>query len=260
MTHTKWFNEDGSRMACSRENCQRPVHVSGLCARHYSSAWKKGQQPPSLHYTFKDGTRMKCCQLDCEREVKARGLCQMHYARVLNSGKPRKKWRQTKWTNSDGTRMLCMDDGCNEPIKTNGKCQFHYDREWRLKNRPNTMKVCPVPGCGRPMIKKSSICGACNSTRWRYNLDYKTYIELRKPENYKCGNPACGSTTHLHLDHDHKCCDNRVKSAGDKVSCGRCIRGWLCLGCNTSLGKMRDDPRMLEGLLQYLQKSKTPEA
>jgi hypothetical protein len=35
-------------------------------------------------------------------------------------------------------------------------------------------------------------------------------------------------------DHDHSCCP--VPASGHTVSCGKCLRGLLCVQCNTRLG------------------------
>jgi Recombination endonuclease VII len=35
-------------------------------------------------------------------------------------------------------------------------------------------------------------------------------------------------------DHDHSCCP--VPASGHTVSCGKCLRGFLCVQCNTRLG------------------------
>lgn len=41
----------------------------------------------------------------------------------------------------------------------------------------------------------------------------------------------------LHFDHDH--------ATGQ-------FRGWLCMSCNTALGKFRDDPALLQRAIEYL--------
>ena len=60
---------------------------------------------------------------------------------------------------------------------------------------------------------------------------------------------ACGTTDHggnnWHIDHDHACC-------ATKKSCGRCVRGVLCSGCNLALGHLKDNRSRVVALLGYL--------
>lgn len=57
----------------------------------------------------------------------------------------------------------------------------------------------------------------------------------------------------FHVDHDHRCCPTTPK---DTRTCGECVRGILCPGCNTGIGKLKDDVRILENAIRYLEEHK----
>lgn len=67
------------------------------------------------------------------------------------------------------------------------------------------------------------------------------------------GCQACGSMDDLHVDHDHACCP------GSKT-CGTCVRGVLCGGCNRAAGCVSDDPDRLHALAWYLEESRAAPA
>lgn len=48
-----------------------------------------------------------------------------------------------------------------------------------------------------------------------------------------------------YVDHDHSCCPGYR-------SCGKCVRGLLCVKCNTLLGMAKDSPDVLRSALKYL--------
>jgi hypothetical protein len=49
----------------------------------------------------------------------------------------------------------------------------------------------------------------------------------------------------LDIDHDHRCCPGTY-------SCGKCIRGLICLACNRALGLFQDNPEILRIAANYL--------
>jgi hypothetical protein len=68
----------------------------------------------------------------------------------------------------------------------------------------------------------------------RYNITEQQFNWLLKVQEFACamcGDPF-GEDCAICVDHDHDCCMT------EKKSCGKCIRGLLCLDCNTTLGKI----------------------
>lgn len=51
----------------------------------------------------------------------------------------------------------------------------------------------------------------------------------------------------LTVDHDHSCCPGAT-------SCGRCVRGLICMRCNATLGMLNDDLATAEAVVEYLQR------
>jgi hypothetical protein len=49
----------------------------------------------------------------------------------------------------------------------------------------------------------------------------------------------------FNVDHDHSCCNG-------ETTCGRCVRGILCSGCNGGIGLLRDDITILTKAIEYL--------
>lgn len=58
----------------------------------------------------------------------------------------------------------------------------------------------------------------------------------------------CGRGRPLVIDHDHGCCPGNL-------SCGRCVRGMLCMHCNIGIGNLGDDPDRLEAAARYLRRA-----
>ncbi len=48
------------------------------------------------------------------------------------------------------------------------------------------------------------------------------------------------------VDHDHNCC-------ATQRSCGKCVRGLIHKQCNMVLGASKDNPKLLQGAVAYLE-------
>jgi len=68
-----------------------------------------------------------------------------------------------------------------------------------------------------------------------YGLTLEQLDQMLMAQGMKCA--ICERPLEkYHVDHDHACCN--VKSP--KRTCGNCIRGLLCAGCNGLLGRFED--------------------
>jgi len=56
---------------------------------------------------------------------------------------------------------------------------------------------------------------------------------------------SCKTRSGLNIDHDHNCCPGTY-------SCGNCVRGVLCMQCNTALGLLDDNKEKIKNLIKYL--------
>lgn len=139
--------------------------------------------------------------------------------------------------------------------------------------KPSQVKRCPK--CGEENLSKfgkniaqrdglQTYCKDCQSKmgrkasrayhlRNKYGLTLDTYVALFEKQGGKCAicrrEPAPGYP--LSIDHDHSCCPG-------KKTCGKCIRGLLCVICNSFLGRCGDDIAVFEAAIAYvLQRNST---
>jgi len=121
----------------------------------------------------------------------------------------------------------------------------------------------PCRFCGEATGSPFAVCKDCTRTTPWANALRKHHAPEWVWEHMvtlgTCMNPACRADltgtykrpdngayiTLLHVDHDHTCCAHAT-------SCGNCIRGVLCQGCNMALGMLRDDLKVIQGLATYL--------
>ncbi len=204
---------------------------------------------------MKTATCINCSRL---RPIKTRGMCESCYSMFRR--------RRDSANGKKRVGKPCMD--CGGPRTTNepGRCADCY-----IKHR-NQPTVCP--GCNR--LERCYLYGVCQDCykltigeeRKRVLLERKVKA-VRKyalkalfklsPEQYDImlaaqgGHCACCPATHdgkigkdgderlkkLAVDHDHKT---------------GVIRGLLCTGCNTSLGRLGEDPARIRKLADYAER------
>ena len=91
-------------------------------------------------------------------------------------------------------------------------------------------------------------CHFAKKLRRQYKLTPESYGAILDSQGGVCA--ICKtppSSKRLSVDHDHSCCPG-------EVTCGKCVRGLLCDGCNWWLGLINDDLTRLTEAEQYLRR------
>lgn len=168
------------------------------------------------------------------------------------------------------TAKTCDGPECSRQPKVKGLCRGHYEQQRRgIQLTPLRLRS-PNPAHRDEQGRKQ--CASCRS--WVAEGEFprmKTSLDGLNPSCTRCkvlspfglnrvtfaallvvqggGCAICGGQStdgrNFHVDHDHACCP-----AGR--SCGRCVRGLLCNGCNVGIGMLGDDAARLRKAADYL--------
>ena len=102
--------------------------------------------------------------------------------------------------------------------------------------------VCLVESCDMSVFA-SEVCAMHGARSKPYNLSVDQIVDLWRESRCQ----TCGTTESLNIDHDHACCPG-------SGSCGKCVRGLLCRGCNFALGAAKDSTQTLQNMISYLKR------
>lgn len=184
--------------------------------------------------------------------------------------------RPQHWRPTSGTYLpYCGPSGCANPERKCLNCGERFNR--LLADRTKYCSAeCAAEGKRNKALEDT--CALCGRRGHRYGVGPYVCAPCREPIRRVHGrlsahnvpvhmwqtlidDPTCricgvdimksvpdGSgrwRVPLVVDHDHSCCPGAT-------SCGRCVRGFLCPGCNTALGMMGDDSARLLAAARYL--------
>lgn len=197
------------------------------------------------------------CSVDgCASRVLARGWCAKHYNRMRAKGST-----DDRRKNARGT---CTIEGCDRLQAAFGRCDYHYRAEY--KKRPpvlHGLRLCAF--CDQPIAEsrnsRAIFCSvACKNKervrsgaasaatrrhyyRSQYGLTQADLDAMLAEQGGVCA--ICG-TAKWNGHHDRPFVDHCHRTGK--------VRGLLCSECNNGIGKLKDDPAILEAALAYLRR------
>ena len=127
------------------------------------------------------------------------------------------------------------------------KCLQTKQQEWRAANREH---VAAYERARRRLNVPDPAKTRAEMLKCRYGITTEEFESILASQGHQCA--ICGTDTPggrgtWHIDHDHQCCAQRYKT------CGKCIRGLLCVRCNAGIGYLQDDVSILRSAIKYLE-------
>ena len=115
-----------------------------------------------------------------------------------------------------------------------------YEKQYYAKNKEKINIRCKQWQLDNPEK------GVASRLKRSYGITIEQYNKMLIKQDFKCA--ICGKHQSelkraLHVDHDHEIDE---------------IRGLLCQQCNAGLGFLKDDPKIIEGALNYINKINKP--
>jgi hypothetical protein len=185
------------------------------------------------------------------------------------------------WCNHDGWSKFCGPTSCKSRIRICSSCDGQFDKTDRGAGSKYCANCRSKASCGPNRIVDCAWCGAAgfgvrprSAEKWPYickmclapirhvvdrlkahNVSPELAMQLsvngachlckRDITNLIVGDHGAPKAL-LVVDHDHNCCNGTTKS------CGKCVRGFLCPGCNIALGMIKDDAKVAVAMAMYL--------
>ena len=218
-----------------------------------------------------------CSVAECTEEVYCKLMCSRHYNRFKDYGDTnisrrnlKIDWSQPQYCIGCAKSMVKSREATREPHDaihgSKGRCESCVMRERKgfspryVADTVDDFRQCRLCLDFLPLaeFRKSrgyisgmeNSCKLCNKLVYTYHIDKKSYTRMLADQDYSCA--VC--LTHIDtldkdlcIDHDHSCCPQSARS------CGKCVRGLLCVLCNQAIGMLKDNTDSLRRAISYLE-------
>jgi hypothetical protein len=150
------------------------------------------------------------------------------------SERAKARWADPEYRKKQG-KAISKQPCCPSCNETNIE-KFYVDKNGTRTNKH--CRECHKAECNRRWHARPAL-DRWASRNYLYGVTKEFLLDLYEKQQGKCA--ICGeepkTTRGLHIDHCHKT---------------GAVRGLLCHGCNTGIGALQDDPKVIEKALNYL--------